>query len=205
MGERLTFTEFVDFVLVRVYERDQEESGVRVNLAELAGELREPVPHGWVVDALRVLDQRGWVRDWGLDNANVAEITGEGRLYVEGRQHQTTLIERYRERPNNYVFISGTGHQVAVGTEGTVTQTRISAETKTQALALVGRMREQLDADDALDPRTREDALSDLATIEAQLERDEPNRGAIRALLDPLSKVAGIGSFAIKLGELVAG
>lgn len=150
MAERLSFTEFVDFVLVRLYERDQEDAGARVNISDIAGELREPVPFQWVIDALGVLDRRGWARDWGLDNANVAEITGEGRLYVEGREHQTDVIEQYRERPYNFVFVSGVGHQVAVGTSGNVTQTSISADMRVQALAIVKDMREHLETDASL-------------------------------------------------------
>jgi hypothetical protein len=103
VGERLTFSEFVDFVLVRLAELGSE-SGELHDVHMIAAELREPVPAEWVSQATQALDERNLVTAaLAFGNAASAIITGAGLLYVESQSHDTGLIEKYRERPESLV------------------------------------------------------------------------------------------------------
>lgn len=115
--QKLRFTEFVELVLVRLYELDTG-SPEFIDVNEIAAELREPVPGTWPYEAVKVLDDRGLV-DAALAFASAhALITGEGRLFVEAREDvRSSTIHQYRTHPGNFVFVSGTGHQVVVGSE----------------------------------------------------------------------------------------
>ena len=201
----MTFTEFVDFVLVRLYELDREHGSnwVGFDVDEIAAELREPVPRGWVADAIEVLRHRGLAGAGQTDQVMGASISGEGRLYVEGRQHQTEVIEEYRREPTNFVFVSGTSNQVAVGVHGEVIQVSVPAATREQALALVGELRERLQTDDILDPTVRSEALDDVDAIEGQFQRKRINKTAVTALLGEVAQVATVTEVAVKLSELV--
>ena len=71
------------------------------------------------------------------------------------------------------------------------------------AFRLVGRIKDTLQHDPTLSDWERQDLLSDVQMIEQQLKKREPNRGALAALLDPLSRVASIGGFVADLVRLL--
>lgn len=119
----MNFTEFVDFVLLRLYELDAEVSHwAGVDVEKLAAELREPVPPRWPADAVEYLRTRGLAGGGETDQIVGASITGAGRMYVEGRQHETSMIEDYRAQPGNFVIVTGSGNTIAVDTQGDVSQ-----------------------------------------------------------------------------------
>ena len=204
MPEKLNFTEFMDLVLVRLYELDKAEGAQFYNVNEIAAELREPVPDQWVPDAAKALEDRGLVSGaFALDQTTNAVITGEGRLYVEGRQHATEVIEQYRQQPTNFVFVSGHGHHVAVDVQGDVSQISLSGDVQAQALQIVGAMREALERDDSLDAQARDEALEDVSALEGQIKRTRFNKNVVLGLIGSLSGIASVAQLAIKLGELV--
>jgi hypothetical protein len=136
-------------------------------------------------------------------SARSASFAGEGRLFVEGGGG-TGVIREYRDHPSNFVFVSGSGHQVAVGVGGDVTQTAVPAAIPED----VWRLLEQIETGVADDPSLRDDdradALADVRMVRLQLERPKPNRRAAVALLDPLAKLATVGAFVAKLVALLS-
>ena len=204
MTPRLNFTEFVDFILARLYELDQAGTGTSFqDVDAIAAELREPVPDDWASQAVDVLAEQGLVDEANTMGAAAAVINGRGRLYVEGREHQTEVIEEYRQQPSNFVYVTGTGHQVAVGVGGNVTQVKVSTDVRDSALRLLETMREKLDEEPTLGPSAKEDVLRDVAAIEGQFKKNTLNKDAVIALLNPLANIAGIADLAVSLGQVV--
>jgi len=202
--EQLSFTEFVELMLARIVEADRQEPGAYVDMIPLADELRQDIPIDWVFDAREALELRGLVDPMKvIGRIAPAKLTGEGRLYVE-QGGDTGVIDEYRQHPSNFVIVSGTGHQVAVGVQGDVSQSSGDAGVPEEVWELLDAIEEKLRADTSLDQRAREDALSDVTMARAQLERPEPNKRAALALIDPLAKVAAIGEFVARLGGLLS-
>ena len=155
----LGFTEFVELILVRLYEADRARPGVAVNLSDLAVELRQEIPDSWAFDAVQVLADRGLVEDMRTMQTPHAILTGEGRLFVEGGG-QTGVIDEYRQHPANFVIVTGSSHQVAVGVQGDVEQTSITAEVPEEAWQLLKEIEERLSSAEDLDEKERTDALA---------------------------------------------
>ena len=131
-GDVLTFTEFVELMLVRLYEADRQQPGEVIDLSRLAAELGQDVPEGWLFDAVEALADRGLVEDMRTMQTAHAILRGEGRLFVE-RGGSTGVIDEYRQHPANFVVVSGSGHQVAVATGGSVTQTSVQGAVPEEA------------------------------------------------------------------------
>jgi hypothetical protein len=126
----VTFTEFVNFVLTRLYELDgQASTWVGVDVEKLAEELPEPVPSRWPLDAVDVLRARGLASAGDVDQVVGASISGEGRLHVE----REGLIEQYGRGSTNIVYVTGSGNTVAVDVDGSVTQGPSAREHQTTA------------------------------------------------------------------------
>lgn len=137
-----------------------------------------------------------------VDQAAVARLTGEGRLFVE-RGGTTGVIDEYRQHPNNFVVVAGSGNQVAVGVEGSVTQTSVDAGIPLEVWELLDQIESGIQSAAGLTSSERENALSDLATAREQLRREEPNRRAALAVLDPLAKISAVAGFITKVIELL--
>lgn len=208
MAKRLDFTEFMEFVLARVYELDETVgSGGFHDVHEIAAELAEPVPKNWPADVVAALQDRGLVSGYRAFGGDVgATLTGEGRLFVEQlAREKDSIVHEYRHSPSNIVIVhGGSGHNIAFGNVGYVTQTSISGDVRDEVTALLRQIEETLLADESLDGAEREDALADVRAAQGQMEKREPNRQAVLALLGPLSKIASVGAFVLKIGELLA-
>jgi hypothetical protein len=204
----LRFRDFIDLVLARMYENDQAKGTHNdfVSMDELARELKDPIPESWPYDALIELERQGLVNAMKVMGSNgFGIITGKGRLYVEEQERQgESIIHDYRTHPGNFVVVSGTGHQVAVGTSGAVTQTAIKDEARHQVLVLLGEVEQALEEDTSLDADERADALSDVAAARRQIEKSEPNPKAAVALLEPLSRIASVASAVASIVGLLA-
>jgi hypothetical protein len=202
--DQLTFTEFLDLMLARVVDADREQPGAYVDLVGLANDLRQDVPQQWVFDVCEALQARGLVDSLrAFGGTASARLTGEGRLYVE-QGGSTGIISEYRRDPTYFVIVSGSGHQVAVGTGGSVTQTSTADGIPTEVWDLLGRIEDGIRAMGDLTAEERNRALADVQTARQQLDRPEPNKRAAAALLDPLAKIAAIAAFVTKVGELLA-
>src|SRR5438128_1092729 len=119
---RMKFSEFVDLLLATLYSQEEQTPGTGggqyVDLNALSRQFKQPVPFRWVFDAAKVLESRGLVRCVFTMRGVLAQLTGEGRLYVE-EEHGTGIIKKFHEIPQNFVVISGTGNQIVVGGDQT--------------------------------------------------------------------------------------
>lgn len=195
MAESLTFTDFVEFVLVRLYDLDSGELSF-IDVDAIAAELKG-VPPTWAADAVQFLDQQGYVKAALAFASSQAIITGAGRMRVEQKQREAdSIAHRYREHPQeivqNFVTVMGTGHQVAVGVKGDVSQTSITPGERDEILRLLADIALGIGDTDELSPSERGDVLADLDTVRAQLQKREPNRTAIAAVLTPLVQIATV-------------
>jgi hypothetical protein len=194
----LKFTEFVELMLARIAEEDRQQPGAFIDMFPLAEGLRQEIPKEWVFDARDGLEARGLVHPLKvLGYTAPARLTGEGRLYVE-QGGETGVIDDYWSHPMNFVFVTGEGHQVAVGVQGDVTQSRIESVPE-EAWALLDQIESTLADDATLEPDEREEALVDVRTARDQLRRKRPNKAAVIGLLTPLAQIASVGAFVTKL------
>jgi hypothetical protein len=195
----LKFGQFVDLMMARLLEKERETpSGALLDLNEIARELEVGVPDQWIFDAGKVMDGRGWAQvAFTFGGGCHARLTGEGRLYVE-EERGTGIIREYHKAPAQFVSVSGTesttgGISHAVGIE----------QERAPAFRLVGQLKKTLQGDLSLNDSEREDLLTDVQMVEQQLRKREPNRAALAALLEPLSRVASIGGFIADLVRLL--
>jgi hypothetical protein len=94
------FSQFIDLLLVRLYELDHQRGDRFYNLNAIAESIKEDgVPQKWVFDAAKVLDSRGLATCMYSRGGAQAQITGEGRLYIEENRGTT---EEIRKHPDNY-------------------------------------------------------------------------------------------------------
>jgi hypothetical protein len=198
---RLTFAEFIDLALARVAEADRDSPGEYIDLYQVAADLNDDISDQWVFDAAKHLDYQGlvnWMKVMGR-TAPVA-LTGDGRLYVE-QGGVTGVIAEYREQPWQFVLISGEGHNVAVSQTGGVTQAANRAEG--DVFVLLSQIENGIEADQTLSPEAKAAAQIDLQAVRGQLQKPEPNRTVIKALLEPMTALASVGSLVLKLIEVV--
>ncbi len=190
-------------MLARLVEADQAGPGAYVDMFALVEDLRQEIPTDWVFDARDALELRGLVHPLKVMGRTApAKLTGEGRLYVEGGG-QTGIIGDYRERPSTFVVVTGSGHQVAVGVEGDVSQASGGAAIPSEAWALLDRIELGLAEDEPVDDAQRHEALTDVRAAREQLQRRQPNRNAARALLEPLANLATVGELILRVLALL--
>ena len=188
---RMKFTEFVDRLLVRLYELDREQAGEFCSLPAVAKSLRDGVPPQWIFDAGKVLETRGLADVLFFFGGTDARITGEGRLYVE--EGRGTTKEITSDRQAYYVTVSGDNNQVVTGTQaGAVTQTLTIEQERAPAFKLLDDAIEKLQRDTSLPEPKRAEALSYAHMIKQELTKPEPNRNVIAVVLDPLTKISSI-------------
>jgi hypothetical protein len=145
-------------MLARIVEADRQQPGAYVDMIPLAEELRQDIPIDWVFDAREALEVRGLVDPMKvIGHIAPAKLTGEGRLYVE-QGGDTGVIDEYRQHPSNFVIVSGTGHQVAVGVQGDVSQTSGDVGVPAEVWELLDAIEKKLGEDPTLDDRARQDA-----------------------------------------------
>lgn len=199
----LTFGEFMELILARLVEADREEPGTWVDMLPLAEQLKANIPDDWVFDAREALETRGLVNPLKvLGRTALARLTAEGRLFVEAGGN-TGIINEYRQQPSNFVFVSGSGHQVAVGVEGDVTQTSVQTGVPHEVWKLLDQIEASVANADDLDDEQRHNAIKDILVAREQLQRPVPNKAVAVALLDPLAKLATVGGFVAKVITLL--
>lgn len=200
----MTFSEFIELILARLYDLERDAAdGALFDVNAIARELKSSVPTHWIFDAGKVLESRGWAQvAFTFGGGCHARLTGEGRLYVE-EERGTGIIHRYRQAPTQFVTVSGTGNQVVIGDTAGAISPRTSIEIeRAPALELLQQLRETLRQDPSLSASEREDRLGDADAIEQQVRRREPNRAAVAALLEPLSRIGSISGLVADLIRL---
>jgi len=195
---RMRFAEFVDLLLMRLYEVDQKAGSTPVDLNALVQDLKDPVPEDWTRDAAKILNSRGLADCMFTFGAVHGSLTGMGRLFVE-EDRGTGIIPQYKANREKFVQVnvSGSnnnvnfnlgGHQVSVNQSQTIEQEREGV------FRLLDEAAGKLAEDRALAEEERKEFLRDIDSLRDQLKRREPNRPAIAAILTPLSQVASIAS-----------
>lgn len=185
------FTEFVDLLLVALYEADQSDSTNEFqNLDALAMTIKGDVPRDWVFDAAKVLDTRGLADVIFSFGATQAKISGQGRLYVEAGQGFTKQVQASHN--NYYVTVHGSGNQVVTGESVSgVSQTTTQTEAS-PALRLLQEMEEKISGDGGLPGPAKLEANTYINLLRFEVKKSEPNRTLIATLLESLSKIAVI-------------
>jgi hypothetical protein len=217
MPDRLTFEEFLDLVLSALYDLEESQPGELFDVNEISAaasrELDQEIPEGWAFDAVKLLDDQGLIVGLrAMGGVAHGSLTGAGRLEVERRrQRERDEALRQAEPPPEdaahgavNVHVEGTGHQIAIGVQGSVVQTSVSVETQAEALALLSEIELAIRRDDELTGSDQTELLADVAATRSQIEKRKPNTKAAIALLEPLSQVATISGPVLKLIELLA-
>jgi hypothetical protein len=195
------FTEFVDLLLVKLYDLDQTQgSDGFFDLDALAKQIKGDVPTGWVFDAAKVLDTRALADCMITFGGAHAKISGEGRLYVEeGRG----ITKSAQEAPDSYyVNVNGSDNQIVVGHSQSDIRQNGGAADESPVAKLVDEMAKRIEADSTLAPSAREEALTYTKLVLHEVKKPEPNRSLIAAVLEPLSKIASIAGSVASLIKL---
>lgn len=205
-ASRMKFSEFVDVLLVRLYEADEQSPGRFFDLNALAKSVKTEVPLDWVFDAAKVLESRVLAQCLYTFGATQARLTGEGRLYVEEGRGTT---KRVVEHPDQYfINVSGPNSQVVVGNkESTVTLTaRTDIEIQREpAFRELDGIREALTSDITLSAADKEEAQTLLKVVEIELRKPSPRRQLLGTMLDALSKITSIATGVATLTRLLTG
>lgn len=200
----MTFSEFVDAVLYKLYEIDRlKNDGSFVSLGDIGAMIRANVPQMWAFDAAKVLQSRGLIQAVLTSMVVSAQITGEGRLFVEENRGHTKDIKAAPDR--FFITFTGDGNQLAFAQTGsTITQT---APGRGPGLAdrLVESIEKGIEIDSNLTPDQKDDAKSYVAVVRRQLRKEEPDRNILAAVLEPLSRVVTIAGQVANLIRLING
>lgn len=185
------FTEFIDLLLVALYDADQSDDGTGFqNLEALAATIKGDVPPDWVFDAAKVLQTRALADCIFTLGGTEAKITGQGRLYVESGQGFTKKAQESHATYYN-VTVSGSGNQVVTGQDvAGVSQT--ITQPVSPALRLLDEMAEKIQNDNTLAGPTKLEATTYTNLLRFEVTKSEPNRTLIATLLESLSKIASI-------------
>jgi hypothetical protein len=180
---KLNFSEFVDLILATLYGLEKEHGDHFFDVVEINRRLKEPAAQHWVFDAGKILESRGLARCiFELGGVCRAQLTGEGRLFVEERAKQDGIIKEYRQEPQNFVIVSGSGNQVVVGAAGNAHQEMTIEKERQPAFTLVEEIQSRLEKDRSISRPDLKDLLDDPETIRRQLKKREANRPALAAL-----------------------
>lgn len=201
---RLKFGEFLDALLVRLYELDSDEGPRFFNLDQIVGQMAAPPPRGWIFDAAKVLESRGLARCLYTFGGADAELTGEGRLYVEEDRGTTPEIRSHRENYFN-ISITGNNNQVVSGNQGPVRQALTIEQQRAPTFDLLREIENTLQQDQSLKGPQRLEAPTYIHLIRIQVEKEQPDLAVIAAVLDPLSKIPSIATKIANLASLLNG
>jgi len=185
------FSDFVDLVLVRLYELDQADSDSFVDLSSVQKDIKGDVPASWLLDVAKVLQSRNLAQCIINSRGVFAHVSGEGRLYVEDRRGKTGEIED--NKSNYYITVSGSNNQVVAGqTTGPTTQSMSNDQSRGPWGQFVDTIEEKVKNDASLGAEERDQALSYVKVVRGELRKPEPNQTVIAAVLEPLSHIISV-------------
>ena len=201
---RLRFTQLVDLLLALLYDAEQQEGPDRFfDLVAMAQQLKQEVPFKWVFDVGKVLEARGLATCLSaLGGAMHAQLTGEGRIYVEERLERGGVISDYFESRGEFLRPSGPDGRGALRPPGPPSSQTIE-EQRRPAFELLDRIERQLREDKLLHPQVQQDCLGDVEAIRSQLRKGEPNMTVLASLLDSVGRAPSIASLVANLITLI--
>lgn len=186
----MRLTDLSELLLARLYELGNESPGAIFNADEICSEFGETNKVN-VMHAVQALKNRGLVlASISLGPTSHAGINAEGRIFVESGS--SAIIQRYQKQPDLYVNITGSPNaQVVVGSQN-VTQTNTTANYQLAYAAIEEIRRATRNA--SLPAVVRSDALQDVATLEAQIQKQKPDSSIIEKSLQNLANIATIAT-----------
>jgi hypothetical protein len=185
----MQFKDFVDLLLVGLYDRDRKNAGAFFDLGAIAREIKDDIPRSWTFDAAKVLEVRSLAQCMYTFGGVHASLTGEGRLYVEEGRGITKDAREHRGAYYN-VTVTGDNNVVSAG-EGQV-QTLTIEQEREPAFDLIERAKSSLMKDESISGEKRIEASTYLELLKSQLKKQDPDRSLIAALLEALGKVTSI-------------
>jgi len=186
------FTDFVDLLLVALYEADQSDNGDGFqDLGALAATIKGDVPRDWVFDAAKVLETRMLADCIFTFGGTHGKITGQGRLYVESEQGFTKKAQESHATYYN-VTVAGSGNQVVTGQNVSGVSQTVTQPESSPALRLLDEMAEKIQGDNTLAPPAKLEATTYTNLLRFEVKKAEPNRTLIATLLEALSKITSI-------------
>jgi hypothetical protein len=194
----MKFIQFVEILLVRLYELDQIEPGF-YSLNEIADELldRDKVPEQWVFDAGKILESRGWAKCiFTLGGECDASITGEGRIYVE-EEKGTGTIKEYMGNPK--IFLTGEINQIELSSRDRRVSQASDLTMRKPNFELLDKIVDRIRQTKEIQNEQKEELIESVEMVKKLLNKPEPNRSAIAALLQPLGDVASLTSLVFTL------
>jgi hypothetical protein len=190
----VNFSGLIELILARLYDLERgARPGTMFDLNAVAKDLRVQIPTQWIFDAGKVLESRGWAEVlFTFGGGCHARLTGEGRIYVE-EEHGKGLIREYHEAPRRFFSADPdpAGRDV---TSATRSQHATIEREREPALELLRQMDDVLRHEASVTEDQRADLLIDVEMIERQMRKREPNRAALAALLEPLSRVPSLSA-----------
>ncbi|MBM4035123.1 MAG: hypothetical protein FJ291_25550 [Planctomycetes bacterium] len=205
-ARKLRFSEFVDLLLARLYDLEQEQRDRYFDFNAINRELTEPVPQQWIFDAGRVLESRGMANCvFAFGGVCRGRLTGEGRLFVEERQNADAgIIREYYASPQDFVLVPGrSDHQAVVGGERVGAPSTTIEQQRAPAFEMLRQIEDLLKQGGTLSEERRKDLLQDIEAVRGQLRKVEPNRAALAAILESMSQVDAIGGFVANLIQVL--
>ncbi len=198
----INFSHFIELALAIIYKHEQVHGPQGfIDMNQLAASLKQKIPPKWIWDATKVLESRRMVQAiYAIGGACYAQLTGEGRLFVE-EERGSGIIQKYNKAPQQFVFVSGEGNQVVVsGGDANVTQTTKFQNERKPALDLLDEIQRTIVKESGLRSDEIEEIKIDIDMIRKQLDKREPNRTVLAALLDGLPNIPSIITM---VGDLV--
>jgi hypothetical protein len=200
----LKFSQFVDLLMTRLYELDHQQGDRFYDLNALAAQIREAIPPGWVFDAGKVLQTRGLAECLFTYGGIQAQLTGEGRLYVEEGRGITKEVSDHPENYFNVTVIGDSNQVAAVHGQSAATQSQTLKE-RAPAFRVLQEIERTLNSDQSLDGPRKLEAGTLLNLLRIQLEKEEPDRSLVGALLDSLGRTSSIAGVVANLVKILNG
>jgi hypothetical protein len=195
------FSEFIDAILVKLYELDRASTDEFVKLDEVIKQIKGSIPPNWVFDAAKVLQSRGFINAIINSMGVFANLTGEGRLYVE---EERGAVKKIEAAPSNYYITAGDNAQiVAGGQQGQVTQTTTITDQNSALREIVNAIESKIQNDTLLNDQERTEALGYVKVVRNELTKSEPNRNVLAAILEPLSQIISVASQVTNLFKML--
>ncbi len=186
--EKLTFSEFITLLLTRLYEDETANGpGKYIHLGVLAKDFKQDIPRQWVFDAGKVLEARGLAKCiFAIGGLVMASLTGEGRMFVEEAiSDEKNVAKKYKENRENFINVTGTN----LSTGSNNSQIINIEEERSELFSILKDIKEYINNSTI---ENKPDYISDLDSIESQLNKKEPNKSIIADLLEPFGKMIDI-------------
>lgn len=181
--------------MVAKFHRDGSTIGFNAeNIARDCGVINR----GLVQMAFKALEGQGFIEDMRIANAYLARLTPAGIARVEsGRgvvlDRGVALVDR-----------STNIHGDVIGSNLAVNSRNVSQEVVwSESTALLQRIEQTLEADQAVTSAVRRDCLADIETLRRELAREQPRRSVFREILSSLGDISSITSLVLQLSNVL--